>query len=55
MLIIYFFLSLFQDVKQRDSSGLSTPLPLKLQQKAFENVYLRVQEGMGNSVTRPSH
>lgn len=41
--------SLFQDVKQRDSSGLSTPLPLKLQQKAFENVYLRVQEGMGNS------
>ncbi|XP_042694754.1 serine-protein kinase ATM isoform X2 [Centrocercus urophasianus] len=40
--------SLFQDVKQRDSSGLSKPLPLKLQQKAFENVYLRVQEGMGN-------
>ncbi|XP_048790883.1 serine-protein kinase ATM isoform X2 [Lagopus muta] len=40
--------SLFQDVKQRDSSGLSKPLPLKLQQKAFENLYLRVQEGMGN-------
>uniref|UniRef100_A0A669QMV8 non-specific serine/threonine protein kinase n=1 Tax=Phasianus colchicus TaxID=9054 RepID=A0A669QMV8_PHACC len=40
--------SLFQDVKHRDSSGLSKPLPLELQQKAFENVYLRVQEGMGN-------
>lgn len=52
---IIFFLSLFQDVKQRDSSGLSKPLPLKLQQKAFENLYLRVQEGMGNPVTRPSH
>ncbi|XP_053871494.1 serine-protein kinase ATM isoform X1 [Malaclemys terrapin pileata] len=38
--------SLFQDVKQRDSSGLPKALPLKLQQKAFENVYLRVQEGM---------
>uniref|UniRef100_A0A7M4F6F5 non-specific serine/threonine protein kinase n=1 Tax=Crocodylus porosus TaxID=8502 RepID=A0A7M4F6F5_CROPO len=38
--------SLFQDVKQRASSGLLKPLPLKLQQKAFENVYLRVQEGM---------
>ncbi|XP_010143177.1 PREDICTED: serine-protein kinase ATM [Buceros rhinoceros silvestris] len=42
--------SLFQDVKQRDSSGMSKPLPLKLQQKAFENVYLRVQEGMRNLV-----
>ncbi|XP_040439477.1 serine-protein kinase ATM isoform X2 [Falco naumanni] len=42
--------SLFQDVKQRDSSGMSEPLPLKLQQKAFENVYLRVQEGMRNLV-----
>ncbi|NXY15996.1 ATM kinase, partial [Atrichornis clamosus] len=40
--------SLFQDVKQRDSSGMSKPLPLKLQQKAFENAYLRVQEGMSN-------
>uniref|UniRef100_A0A663LSW0 non-specific serine/threonine protein kinase n=1 Tax=Athene cunicularia TaxID=194338 RepID=A0A663LSW0_ATHCN len=40
--------SLFQDVKQRDSSGMSKPLPLKLQQKAFENAYLRVQEGMRN-------
>ncbi|NWW78521.1 ATM kinase, partial [Climacteris rufus] len=42
--------SLFQDVKQRDSSGMSKPLPLKLQQKAFENSYLRVQEGMRNLV-----
>ncbi|XP_065687565.2 serine-protein kinase ATM [Patagioenas fasciata] len=42
--------SLFQDVKQRDSSGMSKPLPLKLQQKAFENAYLRVQEGMRNLV-----
>ncbi|EMP35905.1 Serine-protein kinase ATM [Chelonia mydas] len=37
---------LFQDVKQRDSSGLPKALPLKIQQKAFENVYFRVQEGM---------
>nr|XP_009682092.1 PREDICTED: serine-protein kinase ATM isoform X1 [Struthio camelus australis] len=43
--------SLFQDVKQRDPSGLSKPLPLKLQQKAFENAYLRVQEGMRNLVS----
>ncbi|XP_069739549.1 serine-protein kinase ATM [Phaenicophaeus curvirostris] len=43
--------SLFQDVKQRDSSGMPKPLPLKLQQKAFENAYLRVQEGMRNLVT----
>ncbi|KAF2973693.1 hypothetical protein EK904_004535 [Melospiza melodia maxima] len=42
--------SLFQDVKQRDCSGMSRPLPLKLQQKAFENAYLRVQEGMSNLV-----
>ncbi|XP_068000723.1 serine-protein kinase ATM [Melanerpes formicivorus] len=42
--------SLFQDVKQRDSSGMSRPLPLILQQKAFENAYLRVQEGMTNLV-----
>ncbi|NXU56060.1 ATM kinase, partial [Turnix velox] len=42
--------SLFQDVKERDSSGMSEPLPLKLQQKAFENVYLRVQEGVRNLV-----
>ncbi|NXN23490.1 ATM kinase, partial [Nycticryphes semicollaris] len=43
--------SLFQDVKHRDSSGMPKPLPLKLQQKAFENVYLRVQEGMRNLVS----
>ncbi|KAI1242007.1 hypothetical protein IHE44_0005519 [Lamprotornis superbus] len=43
-------ISLFQDVKQRDSSGMSRPLPLKLQQKAFENAYLRVQEGMSNLI-----
>ncbi|NWW94397.1 ATM kinase, partial [Rhynochetos jubatus] len=42
--------SLFRDVKQTDSSGMSKPLPLKLQQKAFENAYLRVQEGMRNLV-----
>ncbi|NXP37747.1 ATM kinase, partial [Leiothrix lutea] len=42
--------SLFQDVKHRDSSGMSRPLPLKLQQKAFENAYLRVQEGMSNLI-----
>ncbi|XP_074841015.1 serine-protein kinase ATM isoform X2 [Carettochelys insculpta] len=40
--------SLFQDAKQRDSSGLPKALPLKFQQKAFENVYLRVQAGMRN-------
>uniref|UniRef100_A0A8C3MZA8 non-specific serine/threonine protein kinase n=1 Tax=Geospiza parvula TaxID=87175 RepID=A0A8C3MZA8_GEOPR len=45
--------SLFQDVKQRDSSGMSRPLPLKLQQKAFENAYLRVQEGMKTSCFHP--
>uniref|UniRef100_A0A8C3RPQ8 non-specific serine/threonine protein kinase n=1 Tax=Chelydra serpentina TaxID=8475 RepID=A0A8C3RPQ8_CHESE len=38
--------SLFQDVKQRDSSGLPKALPLKFQQKAFENVYLRARGGM---------
>ncbi|XP_062423249.1 serine-protein kinase ATM [Rhea pennata] len=43
--------SLFQDVKRRDSSGLLKPLPLKLQQKAFENAYLRVQEGMRKLVS----
>uniref|UniRef100_A0A8C0ZKN4 non-specific serine/threonine protein kinase n=1 Tax=Cyanistes caeruleus TaxID=156563 RepID=A0A8C0ZKN4_CYACU len=47
--------SLFQDVKQRDSSGMSRPLPLKLQQKAFENAYLRVQEGMSKLVPTSSH
>uniref|UniRef100_A0A803V4M0 non-specific serine/threonine protein kinase n=1 Tax=Ficedula albicollis TaxID=59894 RepID=A0A803V4M0_FICAL len=47
--------SLFQDVKHRDSSGMSRPLPLKLQQKAFENAYLRVQEGMRNLVPTSIH
>uniref|UniRef100_A0A670HWK5 non-specific serine/threonine protein kinase n=1 Tax=Podarcis muralis TaxID=64176 RepID=A0A670HWK5_PODMU len=37
--------SLFQDVKLRDSTGLLNALPLKLQQRAFENLYLTVQEG----------
>nr|XP_033803696.1 serine-protein kinase ATM isoform X2 [Geotrypetes seraphini] len=37
---------LFQDVKTQDSSGFVQALPLKLQQKAFENVYMKVQEGM---------
>uniref|UniRef100_A0A8C6Z7X0 non-specific serine/threonine protein kinase n=1 Tax=Nothoprocta perdicaria TaxID=30464 RepID=A0A8C6Z7X0_NOTPE len=46
--------SLFQDLKQRDASGLLIPLPLKLQQKAFENAYLRVQEGMRNLVSGAS-
>ncbi|XP_011366455.1 serine-protein kinase ATM isoform X2 [Pteropus vampyrus] len=37
---------LFQDVKQASSSTLSKALPLKLQQTAFENAYLKAQEGM---------
>ncbi|XP_029458325.1 serine-protein kinase ATM [Rhinatrema bivittatum] len=37
---------LFQDVRTQDSSGFVQALPLKLQQKAFENVYMKVQEGM---------
>ncbi|XP_054829190.1 serine-protein kinase ATM [Eublepharis macularius] len=37
--------SLFQDVKLRDSTGLLEALPLKLQQKAFEQLYISVQEG----------
>uniref|UniRef100_A0A6J0UF85 non-specific serine/threonine protein kinase n=1 Tax=Pogona vitticeps TaxID=103695 RepID=A0A6J0UF85_9SAUR len=37
--------SLFQDEKMRDSCGLLKPLPLKLQQAAFENLYIRAQEG----------
>ncbi|KAM9220531.1 serine-protein kinase ATM isoform 2-T2 [Dugong dugon] len=37
---------LFQDMKQRDSSRLLKALPLKLQQTAFENAYLKAQEGM---------
>ncbi|KAK2099429.1 hypothetical protein P7K49_020777 [Saguinus oedipus] len=38
-------LSLFQDTK-RDASRLLKALPLKLQQTAFQNAYLKAQEGM---------
>ncbi|XP_004614157.2 serine-protein kinase ATM [Sorex araneus] len=37
---------LFQDMKQGPSSRLLKALPLKLQQTAFENAYLKAQEGM---------
>ncbi|XP_006833863.1 PREDICTED: serine-protein kinase ATM [Chrysochloris asiatica] len=37
---------LFQDMKQGDSSRLMKALPLKMQQTAFENAYLKTQEGM---------
>ncbi|XP_078513177.1 serine-protein kinase ATM [Lissotriton helveticus] len=37
---------LFQDTRCRDSSGMLKSLAVKLQQKAFDNVYLKVQEGM---------
>nr|XP_056714051.1 serine-protein kinase ATM [Euleptes europaea] len=37
--------SLFQDVKLRDSTGLLKALPLKLQERAFELLYMNVQEG----------
>ncbi|KAF6332533.1 ATM serine/threonine kinase [Rhinolophus ferrumequinum] len=37
---------LFQDLKQAGSSTLLKALPLKLQQTAFENAYLKAQEGM---------
>ncbi|XP_054448480.1 serine-protein kinase ATM [Pteronotus mesoamericanus] len=37
---------LFQDMKGAGSSTLLKALPLKLQQTAFENVYLKAQEGM---------
>ncbi|KAF3823539.1 hypothetical protein GH733_007007 [Mirounga leonina] len=37
---------LFQDMKHRGSSTLLKALPLKLQQTAFENAYLKAQEGM---------
>lgn len=40
----FFFLRLFQHIK-RGSSTLKA-LPLKLQQTAFENAYLKAQEGM---------
>ncbi|ETE61104.1 Serine-protein kinase ATM, partial [Ophiophagus hannah] len=38
-------ISLFQDVKLRDTTGLVKGLPLKFQQRAFENLYIKVQEG----------
>ncbi|XP_055963591.1 serine-protein kinase ATM isoform X1 [Sorex fumeus] len=37
---------LFQDMRQGHSSKLLKALPLKLQQTAFENAYLKAQEGM---------
>ncbi|XP_066103499.1 serine-protein kinase ATM [Saccopteryx bilineata] len=37
---------LFQDMRQAVSSTLLKALPLKLQQTAFENAYLKAQEGM---------
>eukprot|EP00071_Canis_lupus_P020251 XP_013968668.1 serine-protein kinase ATM isoform X1 [Canis lupus familiaris] len=37
---------LFQDMKHGGSSTLLKALPLKLQQTAFENAYLKAQEGM---------
>ncbi|XP_037361576.1 serine-protein kinase ATM [Talpa occidentalis] len=37
---------LFQDMKQGCSFKLLKALPLKLQQTAFDNTYLKVQEGM---------
>ncbi|KAM9038350.1 serine-protein kinase ATM isoform X1 [Sarcophilus harrisii] len=37
---------LFQETKQVAISRSSRAFPLKLQQKAFENAYLKVQEGM---------
>ncbi|XP_008053488.1 serine-protein kinase ATM [Carlito syrichta] len=37
---------LFQDMSHGDSSRLLKALPLELQQTAFENAYLKAQEGM---------
>ncbi|XP_069496513.1 serine-protein kinase ATM isoform X1 [Ambystoma mexicanum] len=37
---------LFQDTRCHNYSGMLRSLPVKLQQKAFDNVYLKVQEGM---------
>ncbi|XP_037697256.1 serine-protein kinase ATM isoform X2 [Choloepus didactylus] len=37
---------LFQNMKQGESSRLLKALPLKLQQKAFENAYTKAQEGI---------
>ncbi|XP_069747371.1 serine-protein kinase ATM isoform X3 [Narcine bancroftii] len=38
--------SLFQETQLQDSSVKFKALPVKLQQKAFENVYMKVQSGM---------
>ncbi|XP_013917836.1 PREDICTED: serine-protein kinase ATM [Thamnophis sirtalis] len=38
-------ISLFQDVKLRETTGLVKGLPLTFQQRAFENLYIKVQEG----------
>ncbi|XP_051881916.1 serine-protein kinase ATM isoform X7 [Pristis pectinata] len=38
--------SLFQETQLQDSSVKLNALPVKLQQKAFENVYMKVQLGM---------
>ncbi|XP_072119204.1 serine-protein kinase ATM isoform X1 [Mobula birostris] len=38
--------SLFQEIQVHDSSVKLKALPVKLQQKAFENVYMKVQSGM---------
>lgn len=51
----FFFLRLFQDVKQASSSTLLKALPLKLQQTAFENAYLKAQEGMREVVNLVMH
>ncbi|XP_078258598.1 serine-protein kinase ATM [Rhinoraja longicauda] len=38
--------SLFQETRVQDTSVKLKALPVKLQQKAFENVYMKVQSGM---------
>lgn len=38
--------SLFQDMKLKESAGFLKPLPWKLQQRAFENLYVKFQEGI---------
>lgn len=37
-------------MKLRDTTGLVKGLPLKFQQQAFENLYIKVQEGAKNLV-----
>uniref|UniRef100_A0A8C4LRV0 Serine-protein kinase ATM n=1 Tax=Equus asinus asinus TaxID=83772 RepID=A0A8C4LRV0_EQUAS len=44
---------LFQDMEQGSSSRLLKALPLKLQQTAFENAYLKAQEGMRQRAENP--